>query len=166
MDSTWEVTSSDGNVRQCSRVRPRQTHAHANSRFHVEYGVFDHLHSHGRPSPRWSARMSPFGLEPHNTNPRIHWNGGGGVVERSKVTKQSNRSKCVTAIHNPFTHSHYLPSALKLPLIHLSITVRGTQRQSRPPSINISLTQNTDTCTHTTTLERWLPALPDPKCSL
>lgn len=35
---------------------------------------FGDLRSHGRPWPRWSARTSPSGLEPHNTNPRIHCN--------------------------------------------------------------------------------------------
>lgn len=35
--------------------------------------------SHGRPSPHWSARMSPSGLEPHNTNPRIHTTMNGGI---------------------------------------------------------------------------------------
>lgn len=80
--------------------------------------------------------------------------GGRRGVERSKVTKQSNRSKCITAIHNPFTHSHYLPSALKLPLIHLSITVRGTQCQScAPQSTSHSLKIQTHTHTHTTILE-------------
>lgn len=102
-----------------------------------------HLHSHGRPWPHWSARMSPAGLELHNTNPRIHWN---REAERSKVSKQSNTGKCATAIHNPFTHSHYLPSALKLPLTHLSVIVRGTQCQCRP--LNQPLTHSGNTRLH------------------
>lgn len=105
-----------------------------------------HLHSHGRPWPHWSARMSPFGLELHNTNPRIHWNREEvGNAKRSKVTKQSNTSKCVTAIHKPFTHSHYLPSALKLPLTHLSVIVRGTQCQCRPLSQPLTHSEYTHT---------------------
>lgn len=119
-----------------------------------------HLHSHGRPSPRWSARMSLFGLEPHNTNPRIHcnerWVWGG---ERSKVRTQSNTSKCITAIHKSFTHSHYLPIALKLPLIHLSIAVRGTQRPSRPPQSTSHSLQKTHTHTWITILAQTFPWL-------
>lgn len=70
---------------------------------------------------------------------------GGRGGERSKVTIQSNTSTCVTAIHNPFTHSHYLPGALKQPLMYLSITVRGTQYQCH--LLNQPLTHS-DTHTH------------------
>lgn len=141
-----------------------------NSWFHRERTrVFCHLRSHGRPSPHWSARMSPFGLEPHNTNPRIHCNRVGGWGG-SKVSQQSNRSKRITAIHNPFTHSHYLHSTLKLPLTHLSITVRVIQCRSRPSlSTSHSLRIHIHTHTHRHTLAwtcSWLHPLSHPELKL
>lgn len=65
---TQLVTAGEPEAQRDPRVRLKD--ATRVSQAETRERVWCHLRSHGRPLPRWSARTSPFGLEPHNTDPR------------------------------------------------------------------------------------------------
>lgn len=109
---------------------------------HGENRVFScHLHSHGRPLPHWSARMSPFGLELHNTNPRIHWKEKGGW----RGQRLPNRA--IKQMYNSYSYAIHTLSLSPRRSYTASYTLEyHCKRDTMPqwtPSINLSPTQNT-----------------------